>query len=103
MSSYIKKDCLAFLSYREAIRIYGRQDIKNIIRHIKKAFDKTNVALKLKSIKQLREESVDNHYYRLLKAAGKPTPDDKSYIREQFLGGCLGLYQSHCWPTLIAA
>jgi len=45
----------------------------------------TNVARKLKSIKQLREESVDNYYYRLPKVAGKPTLE--SYIREQFLEG----------------
>jgi len=78
MSSFIKRDCLAFLTYREAIHIYGRQDIKNIIRHIKKAFDMTNVARKLKYIKQLREESVDDNYYRLLKVAGKPMPDNES-------------------------
>ena len=83
----LKKDCLAFLTYRDAIRIYGRQDIKNIILHIKKAFDMANVARKLKSIKQLREESVDDYYYRLLKVAGMPTPDSESYIREQFLEG----------------
>jgi len=46
----------------------------------------TNVARKLKSLKQLREESVDDYYYRLLKVAGKPTLYE-SYIREQFLEG----------------